>query len=188
MLGVAKRCPSTLCVCLSPTWFSNHLLLLLLLLLIILFVYISNFIPLFGLPSRNPHPILLPFTSKRVFSHPPLTHLISPFSGASSLQQDQALPLPLMVLVAVLYYICNGSHELAQRVGCKLFGWWLNPWELCGVLLVDIVFLPVGFQSPSAPLVLPLTLPSGSPGLVQWLAVSICICLRQLLVELVIHS
>ena len=50
------------------------------------------------------------------------------------------------------------------------------------VLLVDIV-LPMGLQSPSAPSVLPLALPFGCPGSVQWLAVSICICIGQVLIE-----
>ena len=49
------------------------------------------------------------------------------------------------------------------------------------VQLVDIV-LCLGLQSPSAPAVL-LTLPLGSPSSVQWLAVSICICLSQMLAE-----
>ena len=50
------------------------------------------------------------------------------------------------------------------------------------VQLVDIV-LPMGLQSPSAPLVLPLTLPLKSPCSVRWLAVSICICIGQVLAE-----
>jgi hypothetical protein len=41
----------------------------------------------------------------------------------------------------------------------------------------------MGLQSPSAPLVLPLALPLGSPGSVQWLDVSVCICIGLLLVE-----
>jgi hypothetical protein len=50
------------------------------------------------------------------------------------------------------------------------------------VQIVDIV-LPIGLQFPSAPSVLPLALPLGSPGSVTWLAVSICICIGQVLVE-----
>ena len=41
----------------------------------------------------------------------------------------------------------------------------------------------MGFQSPSAPPVLPLAPPLGSPGSVRWLAVSICICISQVLAE-----
>ena len=50
------------------------------------------------------------------------------------------------------------------------------------VSLVDIV-LTVGLQSPSAPSVLPLTLPLRSPGSVVRLAVNICICIGQVLAE-----
>ena len=57
---------------------------------------------------------------------------------------------------------------------CVVFGWWFSPWELQWVQLVDIVLL-LGLQSPSAPSVPPQTLPLGSLGSAQWLAVSICI-------------
>ena len=50
------------------------------------------------------------------------------------------------------------------------------------VQLIDIV-LPMGLQSPSAPLVLTLALLLGSLGSVQWLAMSICICIGGVLVE-----
>ena len=49
--------------------------------------------------------------------------------------------------------------------------------------LVDSVGLPVGLQSSSAPSALPLTHPFGSLGSVQWLAISICIHLSQVLAE-----
>ena len=44
--------------------------------------------------------------------------------------------------------------------------------------LVDIVLLPMGLQTPSAPLVLSLAPPLGSLCSVQWLAanISLCIC------------
>jgi hypothetical protein len=51
------------------------------------------------------------------------------------------------------------------------------------VQLVDIVVLPMGLQSPSAPSVLLLTLPLGSPGSVRLLAVSICICIGKVLAD-----
>jgi hypothetical protein len=51
------------------------------------------------------------------------------------------------------------------------------------VQLDDTVVLPMELQSPSALSVPPLTLPLRSPGSVQWLALSICICLSQMLVE-----
>jgi hypothetical protein len=67
---------------------------------------------------------------------------------------------------------------------CVLFGWWFSPCELWGVMLVDVVVLPMGLQYPSAPSVLPLTPPLGSPCSVQWLAASISICIGQALPEL----
>jgi hypothetical protein len=60
-----------------------------------------------------------------------------------------------------------------------LFGWWFSPWELLGVWSVDIVVLPMGLQTPSAPSVLSLTPSLGTPCSVQWLAVSICLCTCQ---------
>jgi hypothetical protein len=56
--------------------------------------------------------------------------------------------------------------------------WWLNPWELLGDWLVNIVVLPVGMQSPSIPSVLLLAPLLRTPCLVQWLAarIRLCIC------------
>jgi len=56
---------------------------------------------------------------------------------------------------------------------CVLFGWWFSPWELWGVWLGDIVALPMGLQTPSAPPVFSLTPPLGTSFSVQWLAASI---------------
>ena len=53
-----------------------------------------------------------------------------------------------------------------------LIGWWFSPWELW-VWLVDIVVLPMRLQTPSAPIVLALTSPLGSPCSVQCLPVYI---------------
>jgi hypothetical protein len=39
---------------------------------------------------------------------------------------------------------------------CVLFNWWFSPWELWKVWLVDVVVLPMGLQTLSAPLVLSL--------------------------------
>ena len=47
------------------------------------------------------------------------------------------------------------------------------------VQLVDTVVLVMGLQSPSAPSVLPLTLPLVSPGSVQWFAGGFLICIGQ---------
>ena len=49
--------------------------------------------------------------------------------------------------------------------------------------MVHIAVLPMGMQTPSAPSVLPLTPPLGSPCSVRWLAVCIHICIGQALTE-----
>ena len=64
---------------------------------------------------------------------------------------------------------------------CLLF---VCPRALWGLWLLDIVVLPMGFQIPSAPTSLSLTPPLGAPCSVQWLAVSICLCICQALAEL----
>jgi len=66
---------------------------------------------------------------------------------------------------------------------CVLFGLWFSRWELWGVWLVDTVVLPVGLQIPSAPSVISLTPPLGSLCSVQWLAVSLQLCISQALAE-----
>ena len=43
--------------------------------------------------------------------------------------------------------------------------------------MVDFVVLPMGWQTPSSPSVLSLTLLFGTPCSVQWLTVSICLCI-----------
>jgi hypothetical protein len=64
---------------------------------------------------------------------------------------------------------------------CVHFGWWFSPWELWGYWLVDIV-LPMELQIPSDLSVLSLIPPMGTLCSVQWLAVSIYICICQALV------
>ena len=64
-----------------------------------------------------------------------------------------------------------------------LFDWWLSPGELWEFRLVDTVVLPMELQSLFAPSVLTLTFPLWCPGSIQWLAVSICFCLSQMLAE-----
>jgi hypothetical protein len=115
----------------------------------------------------------------RVFLHPLLPHLSSiPLWLAIKPPQDQGPPFSLMSDKAILCYICIWNHRSLHVYS----GWWFSPWELWLVQLVDIV-LPKGLQSPSAPSVLPLALSFGFAGLVQWLAVSICICIGQVLAE-----
>jgi hypothetical protein len=48
--------------------------------------------------------------------------------------QDQGPPFPLVLDKAILCCIYSWSHG-------PLFGWWLTPWELWVVGLVDIYFL-----------------------------------------------
>ena len=52
-----------------------------------------------------------------------------------------------------------------------------------GVWLVDIVVLPMGLKTPTTPSVLSLTLLLGTPHSVQWLAVSIHLCICKALAE-----
>jgi hypothetical protein len=65
---------------------------------------------------------------------------------------------------------------------CILFCWWFS-WELLGVWLVDVVFLPIGLQTPLASSVLPLTLPLRSLCSVLRLDARICLCIGQALVD-----
>jgi hypothetical protein len=65
---------------------------------------------------------------------------------------------------------------------CVLFGWWFSPWELWGEG-APIVVVPMGLQIPSAPSDFSLALPLGSPCSVQWLTVSIHLCICQALAE-----
>ena len=66
---------------------------------------------------------------------------------------------------------------------CVLFSLWFSPWELWRIWLIDIVILSIGLQTPSAPSVLFLTPLLGSACSIQWLAVSIHICICQSLTE-----
>jgi hypothetical protein len=64
---------------------------------------------------------------------------------------------------------------------CVLLGWWFSPWKLWELWLVDIVVMPMGLKTPSAPSVLSLIPPLGSLWTAQWFPVSICICICQAL-------
>ena len=73
---------------------------------------------------------------------------------------------------AIVCYTCGWSHgslHVYSLVDSLL------PGSSGGLWLVDIVVLPVGLQTPSAPSVLSLTPPLGSPYSVQWLHASILI-------------
>jgi hypothetical protein len=70
---------------------------------------------------------------------------------------------------AILCCICGWSHRslhVYSLVGLQSLG-------VLGVWLVDIVVPPMRLQTPSAPSVLSLTPPLGTPCSVQWLAASI---------------
>jgi hypothetical protein len=75
----------------------------------------------------------------------------------------------------IVGYICSWSHGSLY----EYFGGWFSPWELWGIWLVDSVVLPMGMQTASAPLVLSLIPPLGTPCSVQWLAASIHLCICQ---------
>ena len=63
------------------------------------------------------------------------------------------------------------------------FGWWFSPKELWGYWLVHILVPLGGLQTPSAPWVRSLTPSLGTLCSVQWLAVSIQLCICQALAE-----
>ena len=68
-------------------------------------------------------------------------------------------------------------------LSCVFFGCWCSPWELWGYWLVHIVVPPMRLQTPSAPTILSLTPPLGTPCLVPWLAARIHLCICQVLAE-----
>jgi hypothetical protein len=76
----------------------------------------------------------------------------------------------------------QGHHLLHMQLEpCVLHCWWLSPWELWGIWLVDIVVLPMRLQTPSSPSVLSLNPLLGTLHSIQWLAVSICLCISKAL-------
>jgi hypothetical protein len=80
-----------------------------------------------------------------------------------------------------IFYIHSWSHGYPPpRV---LFSLGFSPWSFGGSGWLIIVFLPMGLQTTSAPTGLALTSPLGSLCSVQWLAVSIHICIGQDLAE-----
>jgi hypothetical protein len=66
---------------------------------------------------------------------------------------------------------------------CVFFGCWFSPKELWGHWLVHIGVPPMGLQTPSAPWDLSLAPSLGTVYSVQWLAVSIHVCICQPLAE-----
>jgi len=76
-----------------------------------------------------------------------------------------------------LLYMCLGPHSSS----CTLPGWWLVVWEFSGVWISWDCWSSYGVAFSLASPILSLIQPQGCPTLVQWLSVSICIGLSQLL-------
>jgi hypothetical protein len=150
-------------------------------LLDISFIYSSNVIPFPGFPSGNP-PIPSPtfpcFYEGVPPPHPP-TPISLPWHSPTLGYQDFTGPR-----VSPPIDVQQGDPLLHMRLEpwvppCVLFGWWFSPWEHGGgvgwgedwgfffvclfVCFFDTVVLPMGLQTPSAPSVLSLTPPLGTP-------------------------
>ena len=151
--------------------------------LVILFIYISSVIPPFQFPLHKPPSPPPSPASMRVLPHPPthfcLSSLAFPYAGVSKLHRTKGLPSQW----CQIRYSSVTYPAGAMGTPCVLFGWWFSPWELWGVWLVGIVVLPMGMQSPSAPSVLALISPLGSPHSVQCLAMYIHISIDPALTE-----
>jgi hypothetical protein len=141
----------------------------------IFFIYISNVIPFPGLPSRNhlSHP-----PSMRVLLHPS-THshpaLAFCYTGHWNNSGPRTVPPTDVRQVHPLPHMCPEPWVPP----CIIFGWWLSPRELRGVWLVDTFAPthPLGLKISSVHSVPFPTPPSGTPRSVQWLAVSILLCI-----------
>ena len=132
-------------------------------------------------PPQAPIPSPLPFASKRVFLHPPtlssLTPLPFPFTVPP---QDQKPSLPLISDKAVLCYICSWSHG-HSHVYSLVDGLVSGSSGGIDLLILSFVYWRCNpFHSLS-----PFPNSSiGSLGSVRWLTVSICICITQMLKQL----
>lgn len=89
--------------------------------------------------------------------------------------QDWGAPLPLMPHKAIVCYTCTWRHGLIHIYS----HWWFSPRKFWGLSWLSLM----GLQSKSALSVLPLTLLLVSLSSAWWMAVSICICLSQMLTE-----
>ena len=132
----------------------------------------------------EPHYPILPTLLLWVYSysHPPIPSSLlwhSPTLGNQAFIEPRASPPTDVKQCHLLLHM-----QLESWVPpCILFGWWFSSWELWVIWLVNIIVLPMGLQTPSAPLGISLTHPLGSQCLVQWLAASICHCICQTLAE-----
>jgi hypothetical protein len=163
---------------------------------IMLFIYIPKVAPFWVIPPQ----VLYSLPPLPLREHSSPGHQVSRGLRASS-PTEAILDNPLL-------HVCPGPWTKPMHAPCFLFLFvclvdWLVFGFFCycccccfgflvfflvsgiseGSGLVDTVVLPMGLQSSSAHSVLLLTLPYWSPTSIQWLAISICICLSQLLVE-----
>jgi len=118
---------------------------------------------------------VLPYTTTHPFlpSHPDiLLHWgIQPW-------QDQGFLLSLVPKKAIHPLL---HMQLEPWVcPCVLFGWWFSPWELW---LIGIAVVLMEIQVPSAPSILSLIPPMGTPFSSQWFAATICLCICHALAE-----
>jgi hypothetical protein len=125
-------------------------------LLVIFFIYILNVNPfpgpspcLYGGFPLSTHPLL-----------PPRPEI--PLHWAIETSQDQGLLLPLMLKKALLCNICSWSHG-SLHVYSLVGGLVSGRSGSRGVLLLDIVVLPMGLQTPSVPPVLSRFPQMGTP-------------------------
>jgi hypothetical protein len=127
-------------------------------------------------PPESSYSISPPPASMRVCPNPPthsrLPALTFPYTGTLSLHRTKGLFFH--------WYLTRLHKWLEPWVPPWLLGWLFRPSELW---LLDIAVLPIGLQTPSAPSVLSLIPPLGTPWPVQWLAESICFCICQALAK-----
>jgi hypothetical protein len=129
--------------------------------------------PFPGFPSKNPLSLL---------TNPPTpaSCLGIPLHWGIEPSQDQGPLLPLMLNKAILCYICSWNHG-SFHVFSLVSG--LVPGSSGGYWLVHIVVPPMGLQTPSAPWVLSLAPSLGTLCSIQWMAVSIHLCICEALAE-----
>ena len=144
---------------------------------------------LFTFQMLSPSPVSLPL--RNTLSHPPSPCFYEGVPPPTDTILHPALhsPTPLHWSIYQAFIGPRTSppidawqgHPLLhmQLEPCVLLGWWLSHFELWGIWLVDIVVLPMGLQTPSAPSVVSLTLL-----LVLWFPASICLCIYKTLAGL----
>ena len=118
----------------------------------IFFIDISNVISFPTHPLETHYAIQPPPTSMMVFTdsdtHSCLPALAFPYTGGSSLHWSKGPP-PIEALQDHPLLHMQLEPGVTPRVH---FGYWFSPWELWeGFLLVNIVVLPIGLQTPSTP-------------------------------------